>query len=100
MSSCAPFFSVVVPVFNRGVTVLPTLLSVRNQTFGDYECLIIDDGSDDGDELRKTVEGLGDQRFHLIRRRNGGPAAARNTGIEAARGIYVAFLDSDDLFLS
>lgn len=95
----APAFSVVIPCYNRAETVLPTLKSVQDQTFADFECLVVDDGSADGAELAAVVAGLGDARFRLIRRDNGGGGAARNTGIEAARGRWIAFLDSDDLFL-
>jgi glycosyltransferase involved in cell wall biosynthesis len=95
----SPRFSVVIPVYNRARSVLPTLESVRNQTFEDFECIVVDDGSADGEELRVVVEGLGDARFRYIRRINGGEGAARNTGIDAAAGQLVAFLDSDDEWL-
>lgn len=95
----APAFSVVIPCYNRAETVLPTLKSVQDQTCADFECLVVDDGSADGEALAAVVAGLGDARFRVIRRENGGGGAARNTGIEAARGRWIAFLDSDDLFL-
>jgi len=94
-----PRFSVVIPVYNRARTVLPTLESVRNQTFQDFECIVVDDGSADGEELRAVVERFGDTRFRYIRRENGGASAARNTGIDGATGEYIAFLDSDDDWL-
>jgi glycosyltransferase involved in cell wall biosynthesis len=94
-----PRFSVIVPVYNRAATVLPTLESVRDQTFTDFECIVVDDGSKDGQELRAVVEGLDDPRFRYVRRENGGESAARNTGIDNARGEYLAFLDSDDRWL-
>ncbi len=96
----SPAFTVIVPCYNRADTVLPTLESVRSQTFGAFECLVVDDGSSDVERLVSIVDGLHDPRFRLIRRTNGGGGAARNTGILAARAPYVAFLDSDDLFLS
>lgn len=95
----APLFSVIVPVFNRGPAIAPTLHSVQRQHLGDFECIIVDDGSRDGDVLAATVAGLNDNRFRLVKRPNGGGGAARNSGIDVARGRYVAFLDSDDLFL-
>jgi len=95
----APKFSVIVPVYNRAKTVGPTLQSVRGQTFEDFECIVVDDGSADGEELRAVVEGLGDERFRYVRRENGGESAARNTGIDRAKGEFVAFLDSDDRWL-
>lgn len=94
-----PEFSVVIPCYNRAHSVLPTLKSVQDQTFTDFECVVVDDGSTDGAALAQVVEGLKDARFRIIRRRNGGGGAARNTGIEAARANWIAFLDSDDTFL-
>ena len=95
----APRISVVIPCYNRAHSVLPTLRSVQAQTWTDFECLVVDDGSRDGAALACVVEGLNDPRFRLIRRDNGGGGAARNTGILAATGDWIAFLDSDDLFL-
>lgn len=95
----SPFFSVIIPAYNRAASIVETLESVKNQTFQDFECLVVDDGSADGDRLRSVVDQLGDHRFHYIRRENGGGSAARNTGIEVAVGRYFSFLDSDDLFL-
>jgi len=85
-----PRFTVVVPVCNRAWSVLPTLESVRDQTFTDFECIVVDDGSADGEELRRVVEGLADPRFGYVRRENGGESAARNTGIDSTRGEFVA----------
>jgi glycosyltransferase involved in cell wall biosynthesis len=99
MSKPAPFFSVVVPVFNRAGTVGETLETVRAQTFADFECLVVDDGSDDAEALHLVIEGLGDHRFRYVRRPNGGAGAARNTGFDEAKGRFVALLDSDDLWL-
>lgn len=94
-----PLFSVVIPAYNRSDVIAPTLESVRHQTFDDFECIVVDDGSSDGEALRGVVHRLKDARFRYIRRENGGGGAARNTGIDAAVGRYIAFLDSDDLFL-
>lgn len=94
-----PLFSIVVPVYNRAATILPTLVSVQQQTMPEFECIVVDDGSDDGEQLRRVVEGLRDDRFQYVWRANGGGGAARNTGINAAIGDYIAFLDSDDYFL-
>jgi glycosyltransferase involved in cell wall biosynthesis len=94
-----PRFSVVIPVYNRANTVLPTLESVRDQAFHDFECIVVDDGSADGEELKAVVEGLDDHRFRYVRRENAGASAARNTGMDEAKGEIVAFLDSDDRWL-
>lgn len=95
-----PRFSVVIPVYNRAGQISPTLGSVRDQSFGDFECLVIDDGSQDGERVRLIVESLGDPRFRYYRRENGGASAARNTGIEKSTGEFIAFLDSDDRWLA
>lgn len=92
-----PYFSIVVPVYNRAAHILPTLRSCISQTFKNFEVIVVDDGSKD--DLAEVVEGLRDRRFRYIWRKNGGGGAARNTGIDIARGTYIAFLDSDDLFL-
>lgn len=94
-----PKVSVVVPVYNRAHSVLPTLRSVQAQTMTDWECIVVDDGSRDGEELRRVVEALDDGRFRYVRRENGGGGAARNSGIDQAAGEVIAFLDSDDLWL-
>ncbi|TFV58187.1 glycosyltransferase family 2 protein [Mycobacterium sp. PS03-16] len=94
-----PLFSVVIPCFNRSAEVKDTLESVRAQTFHGFECIVVDDGSRDAPELRATVESLDDARFRYFYQTNQGGGAARNTGITLARGRYIAFLDSDDVFL-
>jgi glycosyltransferase involved in cell wall biosynthesis len=91
------FFSVIVPVFNRDPTA--SLRSVQAQTFRDFECIVVDDGSSNGETIRAAVEALADARFRYVRRENGGGGAARNTGIDQAKGEFIAFLDSDDLWL-
>ncbi|QOY62008.1 glycosyltransferase family 2 protein [Lysobacter sp. H21R4] len=98
-SSKEPFFSIIIPCYNRAAEVQASLNSVLAQTFSDFECIIVDDGSEDSDMLRSQVDSLEDSRFVYLWQRNGGGGAARNTGIIAARGKYVAFLDSDDAFL-
>lgn len=95
--SAAPFFSVVVPAFNRAAVLEIALRSVLDQTFQDFEIVVVDDGSTDNPAA--VVERIGDPRVRLIRQENQGGAAARNTGIDAAIGRFIAFLDSDDVFL-
>lgn len=94
-----PLFSVVIPTYNRTDRILPTLESVKSQTFADFECLVIDDGSDDGDGLASVVSSLNDDRFRYVRQNNGGACRARNHGFDLARGKFIALLDSDDIFL-
>lgn len=92
-----PVFSVIVPVYNRAELLKRTVGSVLRQEFADFELLIIDDGSTD--DIRSVVDGLSDRRIRYHRQANRGASAARNAGIDLARGDYVAFLDSDDIFL-
>ncbi|HEY1708741.1 MAG TPA: glycosyltransferase family 2 protein [Rhizomicrobium sp.] len=92
-----PFFSVVIPVYNRADVLETALRSVLDQTFQDFEIVVADDGS--ADDPAAVVARIGDPRIRLLRQENQGGAAARNLGIDAARGIFVAFLDSDDMFL-
>ncbi|SCW35933.1 Glycosyl transferase family 2 [Sphingobium faniae] len=92
-----PFFSVVVPLYNRADQVSDTIRSVLTQDWTDYEIVVIDDGS--RDNPRPVIDAIGDPRIRYIRQDNAGGGAARNAGIKAAQGRYIAFLDSDDLFL-
>lgn len=87
--------TIIIPTFNSARFICQTLDSVLAQTFSDFEVLVVDDGSADD-----TVESLprSDSRVRVIQQRNGGVAAARNTGIRNAHGRYVAFLDHDDLW--
>jgi glycosyltransferase involved in cell wall biosynthesis len=90
-----PAVSVVIPVFCREKTIERALASVTAQTLQDYEILVVDDGSTD--RTVQVVEALGLRQLKLIRHEtNRGPAAARNTAIKAARGRWIALLDSDD----
>jgi len=98
MSEAQPFFSVIVPVFNRARPLDAALRSVLAQTCQDFEIIVVDDGS--SDNPRATIEAINDPRLRFIRQDNQGGGAARNTGINAARGRFVALLDSDDTFLS
>lgn len=97
MSDAAPFFSVVIPLYNRAAIVGDTIRSVQAQDWQDFEIVVIDDGSKDNPA--PIIEGFGDPRVRYIRQDNAGGGAARNRGINEARGRYIAFLDSDDLFL-
>jgi glycosyltransferase involved in cell wall biosynthesis len=94
-----PLFSVVIPTYNRSDRIRPVLESVRSQDFSDFECLVIDDGSRDGEQLEAIVAALEDERFIYVRKENGGACSARNVGFDRARGRYVALLDSDDSYL-
>jgi glycosyltransferase involved in cell wall biosynthesis len=97
MANSAPFFSVIIPVYNRAAALARALESVRAQTCQDFEIVVVDDGS--ADDPRTIVERLGDPRIRFIRQDNKGGGAARNTAIDHARGRFIAPLDSDDIFL-
>ncbi len=93
-----PLISVVIPTYNRAHVVGRAIKSVLAQTLPDFECIVVDDGSTD--ETVQLVEGFRDPRIRLVRlAENGGVSRARNAGIQAARGEWVAFLDSDDEWL-
>lgn len=95
MASLSPFFSIVVPTYNRGHLIRATIGSVLAQTYADLELLIVDDGSTD--DTRSVVRGLVDARIRYLPVTNRERGAARNVGLRRARGAYVVFLDSDDL---
>lgn len=90
-----PFISVIMPVYNRAALLDRVAGSILSQSYRNFELLIVDDAS--SDDIEAAVAALGDERVRLVRRaENGGVGAARNSGVEAARGDYVAFHDSDD----
>lgn len=87
------FFSVVIPTFNRAKLLESALESVFAQEFGDFEVIVVDDGSTD--ETPELMHAIG-EKVRYVRQENRGPGAARNSGIRVASGRYIAFLDSDD----
>ena len=88
--------SVVVPVYNVKQYLDDCMHSIVNQTYENIEIILVDDGSTDGSgELCEEWKGK-DSRIRVIHQENGGLSAARNTGIEHAKGSYIAFVDSDD----
>lgn len=101
MEQDAGLISIIVPVYNAGAYIRETISMVKAQTYENWELLLVDDGSKD-DSLEKIRESMesGDARIRLIeKQKNEGAARARNTGIEASKGRYVAFLDADDLWM-
>jgi len=92
-----PEVSVIIPTYNRADLVTLAIESVLAQTYPDFEIIVIDDGSQD--DTGAVVKAYPDPRIRYIYQDNTGLGGARNTGIRAARGRYVAFLDADDLFL-
>ena len=91
-----PFFSVIVPAYNRYHQLCAALDSVLAQTFKDYELIVIDDGSTDE---TPSIEEIYRDKIRFIRQENRGVSAARNAGILAGDSNCVAFLDSDDIWL-
>lgn len=89
-----PLFSIIIPLYNKEKHIANALDSVFNQTYKDYELIIINDGSTDDSE--KIVLKYQDKRTHYFSTKNNGVSKARNLGIEKSKGILVAFLDADD----
>ncbi|PKP05227.1 MAG: hypothetical protein CVU11_00785 [Bacteroidetes bacterium HGW-Bacteroidetes-6] len=96
MENKQPFFSIVIPTWNRGDMIGKTLLSVLSQTHTNFEVIVVDDGSTDN--TKDVVESFSDERLRYIWQQNAERAAARNNGTLHATGQYITFLDSDDLF--
>lgn len=92
-----PAVSVIIPAYNQGEYLKRAIQSVLEQTFSDFEVIVVDDGSTDS--TPDVVKEFTDPRIHYIRQENRGLSGARNTGIRNACGCYLSFLDSDDLFL-
>lgn len=88
--------SVVVPVYNVKDYLPRCIYSIRQQTYTDWECILVDDGSTDGSELLCDAYAKDDHRFSVIHKANGGLSDARNKGTEKATGTFIYFLDSDD----
>lgn len=88
------FFSVVIPLYNKAAQIKNTIKSVINQTFTDFEIIIINDGSTDNSETL-AVE-CNDPRIQIYNQKNQGVSTARNLGIEKSNGKLIAFLDADD----
>ncbi len=92
-------FSVIIPVYNCGNVLSKCVDSIREQTFDDFELLLIDDGSTDGSASVCDAIAETDSRIKVLHQKNAGTSAARNAGLEMASGEYVAFLDNDDSWL-
>lgn len=93
----SPFFSVIIPTYNRADLLPIAINSVLSQTYTNWELLIIDDGSKDN--TREVVNKYNDPRIKYIYQDNAERSAARNNGIKNALGTYICFLDSDDYYL-
>ena len=91
-----PKVSIIIPCYNQAEFLLQALEALQEQTLQDFECIIVDDGSTDSSAQIAKDFIKSDNRFHLIKKSNGGTATARNRGLDAATGEYVQFLDADD----
>lgn len=89
-------FSIIVPVYNVEKYLDKCLASILEQTFKDFECIIIDDGSPDNSNIIIDKYVKLDQRFKVIHQKNMGLSAARNAGLDIAQKNYIVFVDSDD----
>lgn len=90
------FFSIVIPLYNKQECISNTLRSVLNQSYENYEIIVVDDGSTD--ESKSIVSSFSDSCIKLISQDNGGPSCARNRGIKEASSEFITFLDADDLW--
>ncbi|HCX65737.1 MAG TPA: glycosyltransferase family 2 protein, partial [Eubacteriaceae bacterium] len=92
-----PSISVVVPMYNVEDYIVECVQSLIRQTHSSFEVIIVNDGSTDQSKKRCQQVIKNERHFHLVDRLNGGLSAARNTGLEHAKGEYITFVDSDDL---
>lgn len=98
MKKPKPFFSVIIPTFNRANFLKRSILSVLNQTMQDFELIVVDDGStDESSEILTELQNI--RSFIVIEQLNNGVSSARNAGAKIASGDFLAFLDSDDEWL-
>lgn len=93
-----PKISIIIPVFNVEKYIEKSLISIKNQTFKEFECIIVDDGSQDKsiNIAKKVINN--DKRFFIVSKENGGLSDARNFGLELAKAEYICFQDSDDFY--
>lgn len=102
MNQLEGLVSIIVPVYNAGIYIEETINSVCAQTYTEWELILVDDQSKDNTlaVVKSCLDAKGDERIRLIEKKtNEGAAAARNTGIDAAKGRFIAFLDADDLWM-
>ncbi len=93
-----PLISIIIPAYNAERTIIETIQSVQQQTFQDFEIIVINDGSKD--QTLDLLHNIKEQRLKVFSYENGGLSTARNRGIVHARGEFIAFLDADDMWTS
>jgi glycosyltransferase involved in cell wall biosynthesis len=91
-----PIISVIIPAYNAERTILETIKSVQNQTFSDFEIVVINDGSTD--RTLELLQNVKDERLRVFSYKNSGVAVARNRGISHSTGEFISFIDADDLW--
>src|SRR5690606_18294400 len=96
-AAARPLFTVVIPTYQRADAIVGAVMSALEQTIAMVEVIVVVDGSTD--DTQAALAAISDPRLRVIVQDNQGAAAARNRGIDAARGRYIAFLDCDDRFL-
>lgn len=92
-----PKLSVIIPIYNAEQYLNGTIMTIRQQSYQDFEVILVDDGSTDDSPNICEAWKLKDRRIKVIYKNNGGVSSARNRGLEAAVGKYIAFVDADDL---
>ncbi len=95
-----PLISVIVPCYNYGRFLAETIGSLQRQTYANWECIIVDDGSTDDSAEKAKALAAADPRVKYYFQKNAGLSAARNTGLQKASGDFIQFLDADDLLAS
>lgn len=87
-------FSIIIPLYNKEVSIISAIQSVLDQTYDNFELIVVNDGSTD--KSRQRITGIADARIRIIDKENGGVSSARNRGINEARYDWITFLDGDD----
>lgn len=87
-------FSIIIPLYNKEVSIISAIQSVLDQTYDNFELIVVNDGSTD--KSRERITGITDTRIRIIDKENGGVSSARNRGINEARFEWITFLDGDD----
>jgi glycosyltransferase involved in cell wall biosynthesis len=96
MNLNSPKVSIVIPCYNYKDYIEETVSSILNQTFKDFEVIIVDDGSNN--ETKDVLRKINNSKVFILEQKNGGPSNARNNGVKKAKGQYILTLDSDDTF--
>ena len=91
-----PLVSIIIPVYNVAQYLDQCLQSVMDQSYTDWECILVDDGSKDGSGVQCDEWSKRDSRFRVIHQQNQGVSAARNKGLDVSQGAWICFIDSDD----